>query len=248
MRTGPLLQRPRLSIATQAALHGGRQLLRATHASDHKHGRRIQYKPEPQCVYYKKRGKRQTRRLERRRNQTRAHVCILVLMVGQSSDANSKESNFILVHETCRWRTLDRLPNTRLGRLRNCVLPEQMLQLCDDFNLEENEFFFDRHPRSFATVLNFYRTGKLHLVDEMCVLSFSDDLEYWGIDELYMESCCQQRYHQRKESVLEEMRKEQESLVLHDDEDFGDGRCADFQRKVWNLLEKPQSSAAARVS
>ena len=46
-------------------------------------------------------------------------------------------------------------------------------------------------------------TGKLHLVDDTCVLSFADDLEYWGVDELYMEGCCQHRYHHLKVSFFE---------------------------------------------
>lgn len=47
--------------------------------------------------------------------------------------------------------------------------------------------------------------GKLYLVEEMCVLFFSDDLEYWGVDELYLEFCCQYKYYQKKEYVYEEI-------------------------------------------
>ena len=52
------------------------------------------------------------------------------------------------------------------------------MALCTDYSLVDNEYFFDRHPRSFNTVLNFYRTGKLHIADEMCVLAFK--VQSWG--------------------------------------------------------------------
>ena len=57
-----------------------------------------------------------------------------------------------------------------------------------------------------------------------------------------------EQYHQRKEHVHEEMRKEAESLKTADVDEFGDGKCAPYQRFLWDLLEKPTTSIAARVS
>ncbi len=146
------------------------------------------------------------------------------------------------------WKMLEGIPRSRLGRLAcQATTHEKILDLCDAYSLVDNEYFFDRHPRSFNAILNFYRTGKLHVVDEMCVMAFADDLDYWGIDEVYLESCCQNKFNTRKEHVVDEMKKEASNIKKEVEEDFGDGKFAKYQKCLWDLIEKPHTSTAAKV-
>ena len=145
------------------------------------------------------------------------------------------------------WRTLDRLQQSRLGQLRHCTSPDMLKMFCDDYNLGENEYFFDRNSQAFASILHFYRTGKLHLVEDMCVLAFGEELEFWGIDELFLESCCQQKYHQQKDFIRDELQRAGETLRPEDEEHFGNKWFSPYQKMLWDLMEKPNTSIAARV-
>lgn len=145
------------------------------------------------------------------------------------------------------WSTLGRIPDTRLGKLRSCVSHDAIMSICDDYDIVQNEYFFDRHPTAFSTFIDFYRTGKLHLLDDVCIMSYGDELEYWGIEEYYLEPCCLNKYNQRKDHILEEMRKEKECLNPDVVEIFGTTRYERVRKYVWNLLEKPDSSKPAKV-
>jgi hypothetical protein len=55
-----------------------------------------------------------------------------------------------------------------------------------------------RSPRNFDAVLGLYRTNKLHLAAGVCVQDFCEELEYWGLDDLHMEPCCQHTYYRAR--------------------------------------------------
>ncbi|CAL1612237.1 unnamed protein product [Knipowitschia caucasica] len=138
-------------------------------------------------------------------------------------------------------------PHTRLGRLAFC--PDAALELCDD--CRDGEFFFDRSAQTFQYVLNFYRTGHLHVCEELCELCFLQELQYWGLDERRIEACCRDRYQRRKElKDCAELSQDQTLDLDHGldpDREFQGALCSELRRRLWNVLEKPDSSRTAHV-
>ena len=145
------------------------------------------------------------------------------------------------------WRLLSLVPLSRLGLLSRARTHQEIISLCSDYSIVENEFFFDRHPRSFNTILNFYRTGKLHLADEMCVLAFGEDLHYWGLSTEHLDACCYDKFIGKRELVIEQMEGNSRKVKKEEEDDFGDGKFAKYQKMIWDLMEKSETSTAAQV-
>lgn len=154
---------------------------------------------------------------------------------------------------------LSKFPDTRLGRLLSCDSEESILQLCDDYDVSAREFYFDRNPGFFLYVLHFYQTGKLHVMEEQCVFSFCQEIEYWGINEFFLDSCCSYRYHERKlESRHRDWDEESEvssvdtapdeiSDFNHDLLHYSTLRCGNLRKRLWLTMENPGYSIPSKL-
>ena len=158
--------------------------------------------------------------------------------------------------------TLKNIPDTRL-----CWLAENHPATCCDYDADVQEYFFDRHPRVFAEVLNYYRTGKLHCPGDVCFNLFANELSFWGIQDGEMEPCCWVHYkqHMNVEKNLKSFhlesrarksngrglgqRKEETSLLPSNtiEKETICQKWHKFRLTIWRFLDDPRSSVAARV-
>jgi potassium channel subfamily V protein 2 len=155
---------------------------------------------------------------------------------------------------------LIKYPKTRLGRLSTLLLSNQkpsqqeLNQLCDDYKLNENEFYFNKDPYILNMVLNYfsgYDMGyKIHLYENVCFKYLNEQLSYWGIDyESTVDKCCKISLSTRKEFLIQELEKEE--AIIRDLEfryDFGNRLFSRLREKLFNYIEKPMESTAGIVN
>ena len=165
-------------------------------------------------------------------------------------------------HETF-LNTLENFPDTRLA-----WISEQLRKNPG----RDREFFFDRHPGIFAHILNYFRTGKLHVPRDICGPMFEQELAFWGIDPKQIEHCCWAYYDEHNElektwgELMNTVPVESPSDQEDDDELCSDGEVAHSEngnngwsdtvkkkwrvvrKRVWRVLEDPYSSKIAWVS
>ncbi|KAJ8248326.1 hypothetical protein GJAV_G00240820 [Gymnothorax javanicus] len=145
-------------------------------------------------------------------------------------------------------------PLRRVSRLHNCASEKEVLEVCDDYDRERNEFFFDRHSEAFGFIMLYVKYGKLRFVPQMCELSFYNEMIYWGLESSHLEFCCQRRLDDRMSDTYtyfsEEDTKVDDDLRGEDvqENSAGSGRgSAKWLERMRRTFEEPTSSIAAQI-
>lgn len=131
------------------------------------------------------------------------------------------------------WRnTLEKYPDTLLGSNEK------------DFFFDEDigTYFFDRDPDVFKYILNYYRTGKLHLPKNECVSSFDEELAFFGIMPDTIGDCCFEEYREKKREAQEQTAETENEIKAQDA-----NKVLSIRQQMFRSFEDPQSSTVALV-
>ena len=96
--------------------------------------------------------------------------------INEKKDINNKVDEQILLNISghkfkCMRSILNKYPKTLLGS-------NELDYYYDD---KTKEYFFERDPKMFRHILNFYRTGKLHYPKSECLALYEQELALFGI-------------------------------------------------------------------
>ncbi|XP_032875353.1 potassium voltage-gated channel subfamily S member 2 [Amblyraja radiata] len=159
-----------------------------------------------------------------------------------------------LKRKLSQW-VLARFPDTRLGQLPRCHSAESILRLCDDYDEEEKEFYFDRNPALFPLVLNSYHTGRLRVTGKPCI--FRQEMEYWGMEEFLLDPPCQGRAPGTDQDDVDETASTRrgsttsslnEVLTFYQDASKYDSQIfGSCRRRLWLMFENPGYNIVSRI-
>ncbi|KAM4729669.1 voltage-gated potassium channel regulatory subunit KCNG3-like [Anableps anableps] len=135
---------------------------------------------------------------------------------------------------------MKRFPLSRLSQLHRCGSEQELLELCDDYDWDSNEFFFDRHADAFSFIMLYVQHGKLRLQPQMCELCFYNEMLYWGLESCDLQPCCQRRLDDRLSDCFVHFFPKEERRVPEE-------ARSHWLETLRRTLEEPTSSPLAQV-
>ena len=166
-----------------------------------------------------------------------------------SSRKNRKSAKKVTInvagtHFLVLQSTLKKYPGTKLSALD----PSDA-----SYDDENGEYYFDRNPQMFAYILDFYRSGDLHIPSNVCGPYIRTELRFWGLEEGDISPCCLKVLNQYDDeietlnSVVKTFRMD-DSRETHDVRNRADELSWFCRQRLWTFLDDPTSSFEASVS
>ncbi|XP_063448536.1 potassium voltage-gated channel protein Shaw-like [Mytilus trossulus] len=138
-----------------------------------------------------------------------------------------------------KWSTLQRHCDTLLGSLTTTS---------EYYNKDKKQFFFDRNPELFNTILDFYRNGELHFPTHICGWNWKQELEFWRISVTDISECCYPKYikYEKDQNLVNYIKNA--FIVRTAEYQTHKVSClAGIKQRIWLFLEEPTSSIAAKI-
>ncbi|XP_041377354.1 potassium voltage-gated channel subfamily C member 3-like [Gigantopelta aegis] len=135
----------------------------------------------------------------------------------------------------------------KLAELSNsCCLTEACIT-----GQSPKEYFFERNAASFEALLEFLHRGDLHLPPTVCPKVFSQEMNFWGVDITKMGSCCYVKlvvFEENQKSLARFDKHTNQARLMYEPRPSPLWpRWERFRVSVWNILDVPSSSRAAKV-
>lgn len=135
------------------------------------------------------------------------------------------------------FKTLSTIPDTKLCSLKKNIA----------LHNSPTQFFFDRNPEIFNSILDLYRTGELHFPSNFCGATIRNELDFWEIDKKHLSECCLASLHRHDEDldILKEIKNLQTGKALDIPKEECRNGC--WRDCLWKVLQYPASSRKASV-
>ena len=84
----------------------------------------------------------------------------------------------------CRFDTYSQTITDRLGDKWLIRLKDSSAKVSSD------EYFIDRNPKIFSSILDYCRTGHLHLPHSICGPFITEEMAWWNVSPSHIQPCC----------------------------------------------------------
>ena len=150
-------------------------------------------------------------------------------------------------------KTLQKIKKGRLWKIINAFKECDLSELCDGYNLNESEFFFDRDPSLFNFILNYYRVGRLHISDCICPIVLNNELIYWDLDQPLMDVCCEEKLYNKEKDVetnlIVYLKILNEARMHKVREEKGKSNEYELlKKKIWNIVDNSFDAGSSLIA